>query len=97
MPPALPSAVGPALLAVALAACKVYDPLYCDVDKMCTDPARPFCDLEGEYPASDGIRHTCIPDPVPDGGGRPDAGRSDGGVQADAAAGPRRVAQLAVA
>lgn len=44
-------------------ACKVYDPLYCDVNHPCRDPARTFCDLEGAYPASDGIRRTCIPNP----------------------------------
>jgi hypothetical protein len=52
---------------LVLAACKVYDPLFCDGDKPCTDPERPFCDIEGEYPASDGIKYTCIPTPsVPD-------------------------------
>lgn len=29
----------------SLAACKVKDPLYCDQNTPCTDPARPFCDL----------------------------------------------------
>jgi hypothetical protein len=55
-----------------LAACKTYDPLFCDESKPCTDPDRPFCDLNGDYPASGGIGHTCIPDPGigshPDGG-----------------------------
>ena len=42
-----------AILALALPiACKVYDPLYCDESKPCTDPDRPFCDLNGDYPAS---------------------------------------------
>lgn len=55
-----------ALLAGSLLvpACKVYDPLYCDVDKQCEDPERPFCDLNGEYPASEGIKKTCIPSPT---------------------------------
>jgi uncharacterized delta-60 repeat protein len=44
--------------------CKVYDPLYCDVDRPCEDPERPFCDLNGEYPASEGIKKTCIPQPA---------------------------------
>ncbi len=52
--------------AVALA-CKV-DPLYCDSSHRCTDPARPYGDLNGEYPASDGVPRTCIPDPTGDGG-----------------------------
>ena len=54
-----------ALLIVVSAApaCKVYDPLYCDGPDGCTDPARPYCDLEGEHPASEGVARTCIPDP----------------------------------
>lgn len=44
-------------------ACKTYDPLYCDADKACTDPERPFCDVKGEYPASEGVGRTCIPNP----------------------------------
>ena len=48
--------------------CKVVDPLYCDESTPCTDPARPFCDLEAEHPASEGIKRTCIPDPFPDAG-----------------------------
>jgi uncharacterized delta-60 repeat protein len=47
-----------------VSACKVYDPLYCDVEKPCEDPERPFCDLNGEYPDSDGIKKTCIPAPT---------------------------------
>src|SRR5688500_16401178 len=31
-------------------------------------PDRPFCDDQGQYPASNGIGRTCIPDPLPDGG-----------------------------
>jgi len=58
-----------------LAACKV-DPLYCDENTRCTDPDRPFCDLNGDYPASDGVARTCIPDPNP--GNEPDAGDTAG-------------------
>jgi hypothetical protein len=66
--------VRPLLLSgfLILAACKVYDPLFCDADKPCTDPERPFCDINGEYPASEGIKYTCIP--TPEG---PDAGPED--------------------
>jgi alpha-tubulin suppressor-like RCC1 family protein len=72
-----------ALLLVALApACKKTDPLYCDETTPCTDPERPFCDLNGEYPDSDGIKRTCIPDPFPDAGPGADA------------SGPRRVVHL---
>lgn len=57
-----------ALLAAVLPGCKKTDPLYCDENTPCTDPELPFCDLAGEYPASDGIKRTCIPDPFPDAG-----------------------------
>jgi hypothetical protein len=46
-----------------LSACKTEDPLYCDETKQCADPQRPYCDLEGEYAASDGVARTCIPPP----------------------------------
>jgi hypothetical protein len=49
-------------------ACLTPVALYCDEAKPCTDPARPFCDLNGQYPASEFIGHTCIPDPFPDAG-----------------------------
>lgn len=75
-----------ALLVVsqAVAGCLKRDPLYCDGETPCTDPARPFCDDDGQYPASEGIKHTCIADPFPDGGTEGDGG------------GPRRVVRLAV-
>src|SRR5687767_3126239 len=57
-----------ALACLAFSACSKTDPLYCDESTPCTDPERPFCDLAGEYPASDGIKRTCIPDPFPDAG-----------------------------
>ena len=52
------------------------DPLFCDELTPCQDPARPFCDLTGSYPASDGVARTCIPDPdsLPDGGVGGDGG-----------------------
>jgi hypothetical protein len=52
------------------AACYRTDPLYCESSLDCVDqPDRPFCDVEGSYPGSYGIGHTCIADP-----GGPDAG-----------------------
>jgi alpha-tubulin suppressor-like RCC1 family protein len=85
------------LAALLLVGCKVYDPLYCDQDKPCTDPDRPFCDLNGDYPDSEGVAHTCIPEPDiedvdagQDGGGADSGG---GGSEADAS-GERRVVQL---
>src|SRR5262245_10171429 len=71
--------------AVLLAACSHKVALFCDENTPCTDPARPFCDLEGEFPASEGIGNTCIADPSPDGG----VSESDAGP-------PITVTQLAV-
>jgi len=51
------------VLSTAASGCKVYDPLYCDADRRCDDPERPFCDLEGAFPASEGVGRTCIPQP----------------------------------
>jgi alpha-tubulin suppressor-like RCC1 family protein len=74
------------LALLACPACEVKDPLYCDSNTPCNDPERPFCDLNGEYPASEGIKHTCIADPF--GDGTPDGGQpGDGG-------GDRTVVQL---
>ncbi|HKE16234.1 MAG TPA: hypothetical protein VKB80_15280 [Kofleriaceae bacterium] len=58
------------VLVAAAPGCKV-DPLYCDESHHCSDPALSFCDLNGEYPASEGVPRTCIADPRADGG--PDA------------------------
>jgi TolB protein len=42
------------------------------------DPARPFCDLTGEYPESGGVARTCIADPNDgSGAGNEDAGNDD--------------------
>ena len=79
---------------LALPACTVTDPLYCDESTACTNPDRPFCDLRGEFPASDGVARTCIPSPddpdaddsddPADGGGEDDGdGEDDGGDDPD--------------
>src|SRR5690349_6659065 len=84
----------PALALLLIAACKTSDPLYCDEDTPCTDPERPYCDLAGEYPASEGHGRTCIASPFDGGVGDTDGG---GGNPGDPdAAGPRRIAQIAV-
>jgi hypothetical protein len=49
----------------------------------CKDPARPYCDLAGDYPASDGVARTCIPSPFDAGMG----GAGDGGSGSSADAG----------
>ena len=77
-------------LALSLAACKVPDPLYCDKDTPCKDPARPFCDLNGDYPASEGVGRTCIPDPNTEG----DAGPSNDSGSTPDASGPRRIVRI---
>lgn len=65
-----------ALAISALSACAHKNPLYCDnAGSPCTDPAKPFCDVEGEHEASEGIGHTCIPDPFT---AAPDAGPPGG-------------------
>jgi hypothetical protein len=47
---------------VPLASCWRYDPLYCDSQEDCADnPGLTFCDLNGEYEASEHIARTCIP------------------------------------
>ena len=65
-------------------ACTTYDPLYCDDQQSCKDPDRPFCDLAGAYPASDGVARTCIPSPF-DAGSDADGGGNavDGGPGKD--------------
>jgi hypothetical protein len=57
----------------ALLGCKAPFAHYCDESTPCTDPARPFCDLSGEFAASGGHGRVCIPTPsdaeLGDGGG----------------------------
>jgi len=55
--------IGLVVALVALGACTKKDPLFCDGSHACTDPARPFCDVNGEFAASDGIKNTCIAAP----------------------------------
>lgn len=55
------------LAALSLVACKSSNGDFCDAEHPCTDPARPYCDLDGTYPASEGVAKTCIADP--NGGG----------------------------
>jgi hypothetical protein len=74
-----------AFIAVAVqagcAGCKVATEAYCCTEKetcgtryrecLPDNPDRPFCDNNGEFPASEGVRGTCIPSPLNggDGGG----------------------------
>jgi hypothetical protein len=79
-------------LLVAMAGCKRIDPLFCSEEKPCTDPERPFCDLLGEWEASEGVGRTCIPCPLPEGcetgvdAGGGDAGWDAGGDGGEAPA-----------
>ena len=67
------------LAVISSSGCLKKSALFCDEDTPCTDPALPFCDLNGDFPASDGIGNTCIPQPSMDGGVA-DAGGGDGAV-----------------
>ncbi len=60
---------------LVLSACTKRDGLYCDDVTPCSDPARPFCDINGSFPASSGVGRTCIADPNNPGqdAGLPDA------------------------
>lgn len=82
--------------ALALTACTKTSALYCSEDKPCTDPARPYCDLTGEFDPG-GHANTCVPDPFGDpDAGRPDARVSDvdGAIGGDDAAGPEVIAEV---
>jgi hypothetical protein len=52
-------------LLVATSACKHSVEFYCDESRPCLPryPDRPYCDLSGDYPESEGIGRTCIPFP----------------------------------
>ena len=39
----------------------------CDALRPCADPVRPFCDVDGTMPASQGVAGTCVPAPCIDG------------------------------
>lgn len=56
--------------ATALVACSRPVADYCDPETPCDDPAKPFCDVNGQYESSEFIGNTCIPYPW-------DAGASD--------------------
>lgn len=57
--------------------CKKPGPLYCETHADCAKWGLDFCDVNGEYPASEGIAPTCINNPFDAGTG--DAGLGDGG------------------
>jgi len=62
-----------ATLTIGVAGCTQEVALYCDENTPCEDPQYPFCDVYGEYPASEGIAKTCIGSPF-------DAGPTDAAV-----------------
>ncbi len=67
-----------ALAATVGGACAVKDTLYCETDQDCADnPGRPYCDVTGVWPQSEGIGKTCIGSPFD--AGIPDAGIPDAG------------------
>ncbi len=48
---------------VTCASCKSSFPRYCDENTPCADLNYSYCDLNGDYPASNGHGHVCIRDP----------------------------------
>jgi len=52
--------------ALAWSACTKANPRFCDEETPCTDPDRPFCDLDGSTPASEGTSNSCVPAPDDD-------------------------------
>jgi hypothetical protein len=48
---------------ITASACTEKNPAYCESDAECTNSARPFCDVGGEYPESDYTAHACSPMP----------------------------------
>lgn len=60
-----------ALLVATAFGCSRKVELFCDENTPCEDPELPFCDLTGEFPASEGIGRTCIPDPFAGDAGLP--------------------------
>src|SRR3954464_2925488 len=49
---------------VVVAACTQHNPAVCEGDSDCTDPARPFCDLDGQYAESSYTPNACSPTPA---------------------------------
>lgn len=82
--------VGLALVAMALATgCKTDVEFACNEETPCLPryPDRPFCDLQGIHPGSDGIKGTCVANPfdagLPDGMiGSPDGSVADASMSA---------------
>ena len=72
---------GLVLAAAVWGGCTDFNVLYCDENKPCQDPNRPFCDLRGEY---GGQAHECIPTPSNWEGGV-DGPELDAGPDADTA------------
>jgi hypothetical protein len=49
---------------LVLAACSTKKIEQCSIDSDCVNPTFPFCDVNGEYPASEGDTHVCTPVPA---------------------------------
>lgn len=72
-----------------LVGCKHRRELYCESDADCAEWGLDFCDLEGEYPASEGIGRTCIDNPLDAGPSDVDGGADAGDVPATCDPGSR--------
>src|SRR5262245_11535118 len=53
-----------ALTLVVAAGCTKRSPDYCEADEECADPAKPFCDIKGEYAESDHTKNRCSVTPA---------------------------------
>lgn len=72
------SALVLAVAVILTTGCKHRNPLWCDAETPCPLAERPFCDLEGVHPGSDGLPNSCVPDPgLADAGGGGDANVPD--------------------
>jgi hypothetical protein len=52
------------MVLAGISACTEHNPSVCEGDSDCTDPARPFCDLDGEYAESNFKPNACSATPA---------------------------------
>src|SRR5690606_35784173 len=53
-----------AVVALTICACTEKNPDFCASDEDCAGTPMPFCDVNGEFPESNGSNHICIPTPA---------------------------------
>lgn len=52
------------MVLAGISACTEHNPSVCEGDSDCTDPARPFCDLDGEYAESNSSQRHVVRNPI---------------------------------